>query len=135
MKYFSINELAFSSTAESKGIDNIPDFNQSKSIEALVNNILDPAREALGRPIHVNSGFRGGALNKAVGGATTSQHTKGEAADIELGGKSTAENKELYDWIAANCEFDQLINEYNFSWVHVSYKKDGGNRKQQLSIG
>ncbi len=135
MKYFSIKELSYSSTAVSKGIDNTPNSTESANLEALVDNILDPVREALGRAIHVNSGFRCSALNTAVKGAASSQHVTGQAVDIELGGKSTSENKELHDWIAQNCTFDQLINEYNYSWVHVSYRRDGGNRGQVFSIG
>ncbi len=135
MKYFSIKELSYSDTAKNKGIDNTPNATQQSNLEALIDNVLDPAREALGRPIYVNSGYRSVALNKAIGGALYSQHQKGEAADVEIGGKTAAENKMLYNWIAENCEFDQLINEHNFSWVHVSYKRDGENRGQELSIG
>ncbi len=135
MKYFTIEELSHSTTATAKGIDNTPSPIQEKNITALIEKILDPAREALGQPIHVNSGFRCATLNSAVGGASTSQHITGEAADIELGGKTAEENERLYDWIKENCDFDQLINEYNFSWVHVSYKRVGGNRGQALSIG
>lgn len=134
MKHFTIKELCTSVRAEELGLDNNPTPKVCTSLEALVDNILDPAREALGRVIYVNSGYRSMDLNKAVGGAVSSQHCTGEAADIELGGRTITENKELFDWIAKNCIYDQLINEYNYSWVHVSYRK-GNNRKQQLIIG
>lgn len=133
MKYFSIAELCESTEAEELEIENNPTPEAIDNLTALIDKVLDPAREALGKPITVNSGYRCGSLNKAVGGSATSQHVTGQAADIELGGKTQEENKQLYDWIAENCEFDQLINEYNYSWVHVSYRKDGQNIKQFLT--
>lgn len=129
MKYFTIEELCKTST----GLDNTPTTSVKENLEYLVNNILDPLRVAYDAPITVNSGYRSPAVNKAVKGASTSQHMKGEAADITVGSKQG--NKKLYDWMLANCEFDQLINEYDYSWVHVSVKKNGGNRKQCLKIG
>lgn len=131
MKYFTIKELSDSATAQQKRIDNKPDQQQINSLTALVDNVLDPLREKFGRPIIINSGFRCPALNKAVGGAATSQHTKGEAADIDTGTKEG--NKELFEIIKKELSFDQLIDEKNFSWVHVSYKKTG-NRKQALKL-
>lgn len=135
MKHFSIKELCASQRAEEEGIVNNPSPEARKNLIALVKNVLDPAREALGKAIFVNSGFRCNELNATVGGVASSQHILGEAADIELGSKSTQENKTLFDWIAANCEYDQLINEYNYSWIHVSFKRNGHNRYQQLKIG
>lgn len=135
MRYFSITELCVSVRAEELGITNIPTPQVLDNLTALTKAVLDPAREALGKPITVNSGYRCERLNKAVGGVATSQHTTGQAVDIELGGKSWQENKHLHDWIAENCEFDQLINEYNYSWIHVSYRRDGQNRKQLRVIG
>jgi hypothetical protein len=70
-------------------------------------------------------------LNTKVGGSATSQHCKGEAIDISAGNK--VENKKLFDWICANLDFDQVINEYDFTWVHISYKSKG-NRKQILVV-
>ncbi len=134
MKHFTLKELCASIKAEELGIANNPTPAARASLEALVENILDPAREALGKAIHVNSGYRCVKLNRAVGGAASSQHLTGEAVDIELGGKTPAENKQLYDWIAKNCTYDQLINEYNYSHIHVSYRK-GNNRQWQLKIG
>jgi hypothetical protein len=88
-------------------------------------------REWYGKPIIVNSGYRCEALNKAIGGAKSSQHMLGEAADITVGSKE--ENEKLFDYIKDNLEFDQLINESNFSWVHVSYR-EGRLRKQVLEL-
>lgn len=134
MRFFSVKELCASVRAEELGIANNPTPKACDNLIALTEHILDPAREALGRPICVNSGYRCPELNEAVGGVEGSQHGTGEAADIELGGKTSAENKELFDWIAENCDYDQLINEYDYRWVHVSYRV-GRNRKQQLKIG
>jgi hypothetical protein len=101
--------------------------NLTKLIEA----VLDPLREWYGKPIIVNSGYRCEALNKAIGGAKSSQHMLGEAADITVGSKE--ENEKLFDYIKDNLEFDQLINESDFSWVHVSYR-EGRLRKQVLEL-
>lgn len=133
MKYFTIDELCRSNTASRLGIDNTPPPDVVKNLEALVDAILDPLREDIGAPIIVDSGYRCQKLNKVVGGAAKSQHTKGEAADINIG--SAAGNKRIYDAIKANFDFDQLIDEHNFSWVHVSYKAAGVNRRQTLKIG
>lgn len=133
MEYFSIEELCESSAARKSGIINMPTPQAKTNLIRLVNNVLDPAREALGKPIHVNSGYRCERLNREVGGAKNSQHVKGEAADIELGDKTVEENKRLFEWIRDNCEFDQLINEQYYSWIHVSYR-EGNNRKEVLSL-
>ena len=134
MKNFTIQELCRSGKGFELGIVNNPTPEACDNLIALTEKILDPARDALGRAVHVNSGYRCPKLNSAVGGARTSQHLTGEAVDIELGGRTPAENEELYNWIRDNCEYDQLINEHNFGWVHVSYRK-GRNRNQQLKIG
>lgn len=134
-KYFTLSELTASSTAVQKGIDNTAPPDIKVKLTTLMNNCLDPIRELWGRPITVNSGFRCPTLNKAVGGAPTSQHMKGEAADITAG--SPEKNKELFDMIVASgIEFDQLIAEGHkqgvpYKWLHVSYK-GSGNRKQIL---
>lgn len=98
----------------------------------MVDNVLDPLREWYGKPIVVNSGYRCPALNKAVGGATTSQHMSGQAADIDTGDRQ--QNKLLFEYIRKNLPFDQLIDESNFAWVHVSYRADGRNRNQVLKL-
>lgn len=131
MKHFTIEELSRSTTAMARGINNKPNAAQTVALTALVDNVLDPLREKFGRPIMVNSGFRCSVLNKAVGGAATSQHMTGEAADIDTG--TRAGNKELFDIIRKELPFDQVIDEKNFSWVHVSYKSSG-NRKQTLKL-
>lgn len=96
------------------------------NVTALVENVLEPARRKLGKPIIVNSGFRCPLHNGRVGGATASQHMKGEAADLRIDGKP----EELARVIVANGKYDQLILYPTF--VHVSWKKAGGNRKEVL---
>lgn len=133
MKYFTINELTKSATAARRGINNTPDAAVKKNLELLVENILDPLREAWGAPIIVSSGYRCPKLNRAVGGAKTSQHMLGQAADIHTVSDKPADNKKLFDLIRSlKLPFDQLINEYNYNWVHVSFGPR--NRRQILTI-
>lgn len=101
MKYFSLTELTYSSKARELHIDNTPfSYSIIDNLTNLIENLLDPVREMWGKPLHVNSGYRCLALNKAVGGKPTSQHLKGEAADITAGSK--ADNKKLFEMIKAS---------------------------------
>ena len=123
-KYFTYEELTRTNT----GLLNVPNAEQLKNLQDLVTNILDPLRELYGKPIKVNSAFRSALVNKKVGGAKTSDHKFGMAADLDCDSNSL-----LYKLIRDNFKFKQLINEHNFSWVHVSYDHD--NLKcQQLTI-
>ena len=134
MKYFTLRELTKSDTAKRRGITNIPNKEEENNLIALVENILDPLREAYGKPIIVTSGYRCEELNRLVGGSKTSQHRAGMAVDIRTIPDTVEENKELYDLvISLNLPFDQLINEHNFDWVHVSYSPK--HRRQTLKIG
>ncbi len=132
MKYFTLSELLRSGTASLRGIDNTPHSNQIVSnLKLLVEHILDPLREAWGKPIHVNSGYRCPQLNKEVGGSPTSQHMKGEAADITVGNR--ADNRRLYHLLASmHLPVDQAINERDFAWIHVSYGPR--HRRQYFAI-
>lgn len=131
MKYFTIKELCKSSSAIKHNIDNTPDEEVIKNIEQLIENVLDPLREAWGKPIIVNSGYRCPKLNKVVGGAKTSQHITGCAADITTGSKE--DNKKLFDLAQQlKLPFDQLIDENDFSWIHISYSTR--NRRQILHL-
>lgn len=132
MKYFTIAELCKSKTADRLGINNRCLQVDIMCLNALVDNVLDPLRAWYGKPIMVNSGFRCPELNKAVKGSFSSQHTAGQAADIDAGDRQ--QNKLLFDYIQKNLPFDQLINENNFAWVHVSYLCEDGNRKQVLKL-
>lgn len=129
MKYFTIKELSRSATAAARNIDNTPPAEAERNLTALVSNILDPLREAWGKPVTVNSGYRCPALNRAVGGSRTSHHLRGMAADITTGNK--ADNRRLFQ-LAINMKlpFTQLIDERGFSWVHISYDPD--NIKRQV---
>lgn len=131
MKYFTIEEMTKSSTATAKGIDNTPSKDIEAKLQKLIEAVLDLLKEWYGKPIRVNSGYRCEALNEAIGGSKTSQHCLGEAADITAGSKE--ENKKLFEYIKDNLPFDQLINESDFSWIHVSYR-EGRLRKQVLAL-
>lgn len=131
MKYFTIKELCKSTTAKQLGIDNSPNSEIVSNLEQLIDNILDPLRERFGKPIYVNSGYRCPALNKAVNGSKTSHHVKGLAADIT--GGSVAKNKILFNLIQElDLPYDQLIDEKNYSWIHVSFSLKP--RKQILHL-
>ena len=130
MKYFTIPELTASAKARALGIDNTPPPGVKIKLAALVNNLLDPIREKWGKSIAVNSGYRCPVLNQKVGGVQTSQHLRGEAADITAG--SPAENNRLFKMILdGGFDFDQLIDERGYAWLHISYSP-GKNRRQIL---
>lgn len=129
MKWFSIEELCDSATAKEFGIDNTPTPQAVENMTRLINVVLDPLREAYGKPITTNSGYRSPALNKVTKGASkTSQHMTGEAVDITV--KSKEGNKWLFDFIKDNLPYDQLIDEHNYRWVHVSLDADMCNRRE-----
>lgn len=131
MKFFTINELTKSSTAEQKKINNTPSVEHEQNLIALIENILDPLREAYGKPIIVTSGYRSNILNKAIGGAKNSQHQYGFAADIRSVSDSKDENKKIFE-LAKNLPFDQLIDEHNYDWIHISYSPK--HRRQILHL-
>ena len=134
-KNFSLAEFTKSQTAERKGIDNTPEGDHLDAAIDLFENVVQSVRDHFG-PTTINSGYRSPALNDAVGGSITSQHCKGQAADIEVPGVA---NADLANWIVENLEFDQVILEFytkgipDSGWVHVSYKADGENRKSILT--
>lgn len=129
-KYFTLDELTYSATAKLKNIDNTPNGAIKKNLETLIEQ-LDKIREKYGKPIYINSGYRCPKLNKAVKGVDTSQHQLGCAADLDTR-KGQEENKKLYKLIAENFEFDQLLNENNWAWVHFSYVRP--NRKMKANV-
>lgn len=129
MKYFSFQEMERSDTATRHAIDNTIPSNLKNNVAQLVDNVLDPLREAWGRPLIVSSGYRCPVLNKAVGGSATSHHMRGMAADITTGNK--VDNRRLFQLIIdLKLPFTQLIDEKDFSWVHVSHEP--GNIKRQI---
>ena len=112
MKYFTMQELTASATAKRKCIDNTPDAQAKANLTALVTNVLDPLRERWGSPIVVTSGYRSVKLNRAVGGASRSQHCKGQAVDIRTVSDTKKDNKKLFELMkSSGLPFDQLIDE------------------------
>lgn len=107
MKFFTIAELCKSTTADRLGINNRCRQEHVTALTALVDNVLDPLRTWWGKPITVNSGYRCPELNAAVKGSKTSQHMKGEAADIDTGDRQ--QNKLLFEYIRKNLPYDQLL--------------------------
>lgn len=130
MKYFTFKEMVQSDIAKFKDIENIPNWDQINALMNLIKYVLDPLRSFYKKAIRVSSGFRSEALNEAVNGSKTSQHMKGEAADITAGSKKA--NMKLFELIRDNLTFDQLIDENDYSWIHVSFTKN--NRNQILHL-
>ena len=129
---FTLKELTKSDTATRLGLDNTPDEQALENLKILCEKVLQPVREHFGKSVTVNSGYRSPESNAAVGGSKTSDHCKGQAADIEIVGVA---NADLAQWIMDNLEYTQLILEFYTSgipdsgWVHVSY--DPNNLKKQ----
>ena len=131
----SLAEVIRSETAKRKGVSNMPTPAHIENFKKLAENIFQPIRKHFGKPIHISSGYRSDALNKAIGGSKTSQHCKGEAIDIDMDGTAIT-NAQIFNYIKDNLNFDQLIWEFgtasNPDWVHVSYNSTGKQRKQIL---
>jgi hypothetical protein len=133
-KHLSLAEVSRSETAKRKGINNTPSGEHLANFKLLAENIFEPIREHFGVPINISSGYRSKELNISIGGSLTSQHCQGEAIDIDMDGSTNGvTNKMVFDFIKDNLNFDQLINEFNYSWVHVSFDSSGKQRKQILN--
>ena len=135
-EHLSLAEVIRSETAKRKGISNMPTEEHIANFKLLAENVFEKVRAHFGCPIHISSGYRSKELNDAVGGSQTSQHSKGQAIDIDMDGSANGvSNADVYNFIKDNIEFDQLIWEFgtdsNPDWVHVSYAQ-GKNRKQKL---
>jgi hypothetical protein len=135
-EHFEVAEFTRSNTAKRAGISNAPTEAHQANMVLLCEKVLEPIREHFGRAIFLSSGYRSAALNKITKGAsTTSQHCSGEAVDIDMDGTEVS-NKQIFDYIKENLNFDQLIWEFgtdaNPDWVHVSYESTGKQRKQIL---
>ncbi len=131
-EHFTLSELTRSETADRNHIDNTPSPEVVSNLRALCRNVLEPARVAFGAPIYVTSGYRCPALNAAVGGKPTSQHLRGEAADLQVQGVKNL--RKLYKVIKDHGVFDQLLYETNRTgakWIHVSYTSYS-NRHQAI---
>lgn len=130
-EHVTVEEFTQSPTAINRGINQTMDSTTYQKAVDLCVNVFEPIRAHLGRPIKINSGYRSPALNRAVGGASNSQHVKGEAMDLDL------HDRDLFEWIIDNIDFDQMIFESGTTdsagWFHISYRK-GNNRKQVLRM-
>lgn len=128
--HFTLYEFVRSGTAIENNIDNTPGAAEVAALTALCDNVLEPLRRRFG-PIVISSGFRSRRLNNMVGGVTSSQHLRGEAADIVVGSRERA--AAMCGFIRRHLDFDQLISEpvgaASPRWLHVSYTTKRRNRK------
>ena len=130
-KNFSRAEIEHSNTAKRLGISNEMSDKHLENMQRVIDNLIQPMRDAIG-PIRISSGYRSPKLNKAIGGSSRSQHSKGEALDLQFWEKGKMNNKVIYDLVLeSGVEFDQMINEFDFSWIHISLKSRE-NRSQVL---
>lgn len=135
--HFTLAELTRSEAATRGGFNNTPTAEETENLKALCATILEPVRAHFGKPMRINSGYRGPEANAAVGGASSSQHCKGEASDFEIDG--TANRALARAIIDMKLPFDQLILEFyvagdpNSGWVHCSHKRSGTNRGEVLT--
>jgi hypothetical protein len=128
--HFELAEFTRSESAKRHGVSNQPTEEHLANIKVLCEKVLEPIRMKFG-PINISSGYRSKTLNHFIGGSLSSQHCQGKAADIDMDGMTNATNKEVFEYIKNSLDFDQLINEFDYAWVHVSYNQ-GKNRKQVL---
>lgn len=135
-KNLTLAEVTKSATAIKNGISNNPSIEHMENLKAVAENIFQPLRDHFNMPIAVTSGYRSKDLNDIIGGSTTSQHSKGEALDLDADVYGGLENYQLFHRIKDHTDFDQLIWEFgddeNPAWVHVSYKRNLNNRGEVL---
>lgn len=129
-KNITWDEATISPTALRLGIKNEPNEAQYTAMVMVAEMCFEPLRKWYGKPIKINSFFRCSELNEAVKGAKNSHHVLGSAIDMSAGSK--VENEKLFNWCKDNLKYTQLINEYDFSWVHISYIPD--DLKQQVLV-
>lgn len=125
---FKMSELIYSETAIKNNVNNMPDINSLDNLLNLIYYCLQPARNLLGAPMIITSGYRNPLVNRLAGGVNSSQHTKGQAVDFTVSGITPSQIISIIK--TSKIEFDQLINEYD-KWVHISYNK-GKNRREVL---
>jgi len=131
-KNFTLQEFTKSVSAIRNDIDNSPNAEHIRNIQLLVKYVLQPLREGLNKPIRITSGYRSESLNKLIKGSKKSQHCKGQAADLQFKVDGVMDNKAIWDKvIELDLPFDQMINEFNYSWIHISYNHEY-NRKSLL---
>jgi len=131
---FTLSEFTRSESAKRHGVSNQPSPAHLENIIVLCEKVLEPIRLKFG-PINISSGYRSKVLNHYIGGSLSSQHCEGKAVDIDMDGVGSVTNKDVFDYIRLNLDFDQMIWEFGTSanpdWVHVSYN-GAKNRKQVL---
>lgn len=131
-KRLDLGEVTRSESAKREGIINMPTPEHYENLKVIAEKVFEPIREHFGVPILISSGYRSEALNVYIGGSRSSDHSKGRALDIDMDGSSSGvTNKMIFEFIKDNLDYDQLINEYDFAWVHVGYRLNE-NRKQTL---
>jgi hypothetical protein len=134
-KNLSLAEMTRSDLAKRSGIKNEPTAEHLNNMKKLAVNVFQPIRDRFNTPIHISSGYRSLALNKAIKGSLSSQHLLGQAIDIDMDNTGIT-NAQIFNWIKDNLSFDQLIWEFgtdkNPDWVHVSFESNGKQRKQVL---
>lgn len=133
-RYFKLSEFISSATAKEKGIDNTPDFDEVEHLSELA-EVLDSLRAAWGKAVKISSGFRCAQLNKAVGGADTSVHQLGYAADMQTEGEIVDFFDFCKDWLArTRTKFDQLIIESGggTEWVHLGLYNNAGQQRGKI---
>ena len=124
-KNFHLNEFTKSVSGIRNNLDNSPTSEHIRNIQLLVKYVLQPLRDSLNKPIRITSGYRSEALNKLIGGSKRSQHCKGQAADLQFRVDGVMDNKAIWDKIIElGLPFDQMINEFEFSWIHISYNHE-----------
>lgn len=132
--HFTLAEFTRSESAKRHGVSNMPTAEHQENLVVLCEKILEPLRAKFG-PINISSGYRSKVLNHYIGGSLSSQHCEGKAADIDMDGMGSVSNKEIFEYIQLNLDFDQMIWEFgnttNPDWVHVSFNAIK-NRKQVL---
>lgn len=122
-EHFGVDEFTFSATARAMGIVNSPGTIELANLKFLCVEVLEPARELIGKPIHVTSGYRCLALNRAVGGVAQSYHVRGLAADLHI--ESAAHASRLADALNAQpyCDLILVEHAHGASWLHVQARK------------
>jgi len=134
-KHFELDEFIKSDQAKKRGIDNTPTFEIIDHLEELIAKILEPLREAYGKPLTISSGFRCPRLNQVVGGSPTSVHKIGYAADIQVKDVQGLFNF-VTGWVKANgIMFDQIFIESKgqTKWLHIGLKNNAGLQRRIIS--
>lgn len=131
-EHFKLREMLYSSYAQERGIINLPRNHEViPALRCLCQKVLEPLRQAMGKPVLISSGYRTECLNYCVGGSRNSQHLLGEAADIYC--RTETQARTYYKYIVDHLDYDQVLLEHRRSsgawWVHVSYTTRRANRR------